>query len=251
MRRPVKISVGLLVLCILGCSIVLFMASSNVQSQSTSNTDDPFYIINQKALTAKSNDETAVRDLAREIFKQFALPEVSQPVRDEMVERLVRAEIAFRNEGRNSLTEDDVVRTMNWITDQFNAPSYAKTDNNQINYLRYVLAQVMPDLVAQEEFGASKTFGSKIGGKMSPLEATAMSLLMLCQKMGNSEYMVTSDEFATKLTQDSYGQTDAVARIEARDADSKQAEMEQSLYNSNANLADFHNRALDVLGVER
>src|SRR2546426_727922 len=176
----------------LGIVSILPAARQPVQGQSGPDRSDPFASLNNKASAAKSGDETAIREVADEVFKTIGLdsldPDLSAPFKD----RLVRAEVDYRRTGKGGVHENKVAQAINQLADRLGAPSYARTGLLQLRHLRVSLQVPLSNFIAQvPSKGSGK---ATINPEMSPLEAAGLTLLMLYQKVHNEDYQLTPEE---------------------------------------------------------
>jgi hypothetical protein len=162
--------------------------------------------IDEKALQAKDNDETAVRALADEVFGTPELAVVPTEDREMMKERVLQAELDYRNRRSEGIAEENVVQTVNELADKFAAPDFAKTSTLQVRVLRADLLNDYPNFIAQEtsetgtiaagggETSFQATIGDSVNPTMSPLEAVYVTAVMLHQKWLNENYQYAPEE---------------------------------------------------------
>src|SRR5438876_11853703 len=208
LKRYIVLTFSLLTIAILGVGLLLRNQSTVVRGQSQSSTGaasqnaDPFNELNRKARAAKSGEPNSVQALADEFFASTAVfPEIPPEAVDAMKDRLVRAEMEYRggNGKQKSIEEIDVARMVNQLADALSLPDYAKTCPLQVRHLRMSLLLYLPNIIGQEHFkekpGAKRKVGSIMSGKMSPLEAAYVALVLLEQKKDNAAFQVTSEEW--------------------------------------------------------
>src|SRR5918911_1066639 len=127
--------------------------------------------IDEKALQAKDNDETAVRALADEVFNTSDFAALPVETRESMKDRVLRAELSYRKDGAG-VDEETVVQVVNEYVNKFGAPEYAKTSTLQVRYLRATLVRGYPNFIAQpppgEREGLDQEVGTSINSMMSP-----------------------------------------------------------------------------------
>lgn len=157
--------------------------------------------LDEKARKAKSGDEDAVRDLADEVFHRYGRL-FTAGVTDDVKDRLVRAEVGYRMNGKGGVREIHVVKAVNFLADKFDAPDYAKTDPRQVKVLRARMKSQAPTFFAPDpdgRRGLKKKIGQQMNPEVSPLEAVCLLLVMLDQKVLNDEFQQTPREFAVRL----------------------------------------------------
>lgn len=255
-------SVGFLAL---GIVSILHAARQPVHGQSGPEHRDPFATLNNKAVAAKGGDETAIGEVADEIFKSFGVGSLESSALAPLRDRLVRSEVAYRRTGKGSVRGNKVVQAINQFADRLGAPSYARTGLLQVRYLRNSLQVLLPNFIGQE---LSKASGkSPINPEMSPLEATGLTLLMLYQKVYNEEYQLTPDEWSNLRYQQDLAKWHArkngsrppeekTSKMVASIERPKTAEMKHVLAHAVENsgpggLAALANSLLDTIGISR
>ena len=152
--------------------------------------------LNDKAKAAKSGNEESVRALADEVFKTADLNEAPAGMLDAVKDRLVRAEIGYRSGNDEGIPEINVVKVINGLAQGFNAPEYAKTSKFEVRQLRVRTLLLVPNLIADGQRPAK--VGDSISDRMSPMEATFITALLLRQKLSNPEFQVTHAERVSK-----------------------------------------------------
>jgi hypothetical protein len=164
--------------------------------------------IEEKARKAKGNDESAIRELADAALDDNKVGVIPTEMLNEMKERLIRAEIRYRN-GKKGVHEIAIVRLINDLVDKFGAPDYAKTSPLQVRTMRVCLKQFFPSFIAQEadekSKGLRKEIGARINPEMSPLEAAYIATMLIWQKILNKDWQVAPE----KWTPDSLRKNDA------------------------------------------
>lgn len=157
--------------------------------------------LEEKARKAKGGDEAAVRDLTDEVLNRYGQILPSE-VRDEIKERVVRAEMEHKKNSKGGVREGNVVNAVNFLAERFNAPDYVKTDHRQVRVLRARWRPDAPSLIAPDpdnKKGLKKKLGEPMNPELSPLEATGLLLVMLSQKAVNDEFQQTPQEFAKRV----------------------------------------------------
>jgi hypothetical protein len=216
------------------------------------------------AKKAKSNEEQAIRELADAVFNQGA-PMIPSVASADMKDRLVRAEIKYRN-GHKGVREEDIVKTVNDLADTFDAPAYAKTSRLQVNILRLRLMGAFPSFIAQErdekKKGLKKRVGDTVDPEATPLEAAFITMMMVQQKMLNKDFQKTPEEFASTLNmslekknRDQAGQQTEY-RLIAGKASKELIEMDGVITRGVGRLGimgakKLADKSLDTLGIER
>jgi hypothetical protein len=157
--------------------------------------------LEEKAKKAKNGDDSAVRDLADEVFYRYGLM-LPTEMADKAKERLVRAEIDYKKNGKGNVREMDVVQAVNFLADKFKAPEFARTDLQQVKMLRAKMRLEFPSFIApdpEKKRGLKKKLGEPMNQEVSPLEATCLLLNMVTQKALNDDFQQTPEEFAGRV----------------------------------------------------
>lgn len=278
MKTFLKLSVALLVFSVFGVGTMWMGTGLSVQGQSASEqagdsqVEDPFVSVDRKARAAKSDERNAVEELGSGVVNNFAPDDVPQPNRDAMIERLVRAELNYRQGKHKGILEHDVAKTVNELADKFGAPEYAKTRRDQVRTLRVSLMPNLPHLIDQEVIEGKKDkkkpVDTEMNPYMTPLEAATVAMLMLQQKLVNEDYQVTPDEFADNLYKKKLakwqahrdGATDATQTEQDKkpklrgygiEVAGKEKEMRRKIDESTTDLSNLTDTSLDTLGIER
>ena len=190
MNKPIKIIVPVLLLA-LGIALLWTYGDSPVEGQSDPNIVARATIasFNSKVKAARSGDSAAVNQLAEGVFQQFGSPELGR-IPGSIRDRLVRAEITYRQTGKGGIAEPNVARAINGFAKQVNAPDYAAVNTAQVRYLRVKMMAVFPDFITQS---TSKELA--VNAEMSPLEAAGITMLLIYQKVSNEDFQVTPQEW--------------------------------------------------------
>jgi hypothetical protein len=159
--------------------------------------------IDEKALQAKDNDESSVRELADAVFAAPEFAVIPTADREAMKERVLSAELDYRSGQGEGIVEENIVETVNELADKFSAPDYARTSALQVRVLRAGLMNRYPNFIAQEHHSGETrpevNIGDSISPTMSPLEAVFVTGGLLWQKMVNEYFQYTPQEWVDKV----------------------------------------------------
>ena len=237
--------------------------------------------IDEKALQAKNNEESAVRALVDEVFNrtEFALIPVED--RDAMKARVLSHELAYRSGNSEGVREENIVLTVNELADKFNAPDFARTSALQVRVLRASFLHRYPNFIAQETSSGGKileaNIGDSVSSMMSPLEAVYITALMLEQKILNENYQHAPEEWVEEVynkavakwqadqasnSGDEQDSAQMQYRLEAPRNHEKQSQMTQVFIAGAATLLssdlqslsaspNLYDATLDTLGIKR
>lgn len=167
------------------------------------NTSNPLGNINDKSRAANKGSETEIRALADEIFTKHHFNEAPAGIGDAIEERLVRAELSYRNgKGQKGISEASIVRAVNYLAYKVGAPAFARTNVFELRRMKSAMLPYTADLQARSRVTDSvlSSNGKIITNAattptMSPLEATFFMASLVQQKQFNSEYQLTNQEF--------------------------------------------------------
>jgi hypothetical protein len=137
---------------------------------------------------ARSGDESSIRVLTDEIFNLAS--ELPEQIKQPLKERVVRAEIAFRKQRHEPISESQIADGVNLLADRFGAPQFAKTSAEQVSDLRMNLTHAFPSLLASRLGQDASTIH-----QFSPAEAAFLMLVMARQKVSNADYQVPPEQW--------------------------------------------------------
>ncbi|MGH9971840.1 MAG: hypothetical protein ACREBG_29170 [Pyrinomonadaceae bacterium] len=193
----------------------------------------------------------AVRTLAATVLQDFGLDDLPAEITEDARERLVTAEINYRQGQGGAIAETNVVRLIDEFATTWNLPAYARTDVLELRRFRVSLVPLMPDLATRD------SSQSLISSNMSPLEATYITLLLIEQKTINPEYQQTPQERAArkKPEKGSSSKPESFFRVQGE----RENEMAQLMSDIEkqveglkpSNTVAIISRALDALGVAK
>lgn len=202
--KQIKVVLILFMLVAFTCTALWLAKSPSVQGRAPSVTQDqaqrpePLTCLNDKAKAAKGPDPSAVRALTDEVFEALALPEVPLFTQEAMKERVARAEMNYRKGADKGISEFKVAKTVNELAAKLEIPDYEKVSPAMVRIIRVGLMGQLPNFIAQDapsDKKHTKKVGSSINPVLTPLEATAVTLYLLQQKLLNEGFQVTHKEF--------------------------------------------------------
>jgi hypothetical protein len=270
MTRRKTLSVALLLCCALACVSIWSVTKTTVQGQTQrgggrGKGSNPLAALNAKVRAAKGGGEDTARALADEVFANFNLDQAPAGMADALKDRLVRAEVSYRNGGRGVI-ETDIVRMVNRFAYVLKAPDFARTNLYELRRLEVGIRPYVPALQPQQsnadEAGAGRKRGVRlapVSRTLSPLEATYLAALLIKQKQSNPEFQLTNDEWIALHGGGRVSGGDAkfnAAIAARRDSTSRSDELQQSIERSFAamtpgQMLNLPVGLLDALGVDR
>ncbi|HEX8071867.1 MAG TPA: hypothetical protein VF546_18105 [Pyrinomonadaceae bacterium] len=159
-------------------------------------------LIDEKARKVIGPDETAIRELADEVFASSHFGEIPASALEKIKERAIAHEVKYR-QGHKGINEKTIVKMINELADKVGAPEYAKTSPFQVHALRARLMFGYPNfispLTADKKRGLQKKLGTSMNPELSPLEAVFVAGVLLEQKLINAEFQYSPEEWADKL----------------------------------------------------
>ena len=167
--------------------------------------------VEEKAKLLQDNNQDTYRALTDEIFKTprvglailektqgIGLNKIPTPVSNVIKDRLLYAEMQYRQGRGKSVTERQVVALHNMLVQQLGLPAYASVDKAQVRYIRMHLLQENPTLMGYGIKDNMKV-GESIGEELSPLQAVHLALEVMGQKLINPEFQVAPEEWKTPI----------------------------------------------------
>lgn len=159
-----------------------------------------FLRVEEKAKAAETSDPDSVRALADEIFDQpHVFGTFPDYVRGPVKERVLRAELAYREGQGKPVTHTDVVHLINTLADVLALPSYAKTSEHQLADVRFRAMRFTPSFMglhlSEHQDGTPLRAGENMSSNMSPLQACYLAMSAVDAKLNNVEYQVPPEEW--------------------------------------------------------
>jgi hypothetical protein len=173
------------------------MLRAQVTSQGKSGWVNPYKELDRTALLIKNNnDNQSIRGVADAVFSfPRALPRAPEMFENVLKDRLVQAEISYRNGAQPGVSEQDITKLVNSFADKLGVPSYAKTSSRQVRVLRMQLAFSSPTFMAAGFMHENMKVGESISERMSPLQAAHLISSLIDQKLINPEFQVEPEEW--------------------------------------------------------
>jgi len=154
--------------------------------------------ISEITRTLKAGDEAAIRELTELVLLVVRSDSSPQEIPVKVRERIVRAEVNYRNGQMEGISEDNIVRVVNYIAKEFDAPVYAQAQLQEVSELRTGEAYTMFHSLAPEsariEVKQHTPPHILINPKMSAIEAIYFTLSLIFEKKTNPCFQLTSEE---------------------------------------------------------
>jgi len=162
---------------------------------------EPYKRVNEKAGAIKGGDEKAIRELADAVLELIIGDSIPGAIVNPILERVSRAEIDYRRGRKAGIPEANIVRVLDHLATKLDAPKYARTDEDEVRYMRLSISQMMPNFIprrAGEESWAGLSY--TVDPLMSPLEAVYVTRFLIMQKELSEFSLLTTEERAEVKT---------------------------------------------------
>ena len=117
-----------------------------------------------------------------------AFPLLLSSLEAAVTNRLVQAEIAFRQGKSKGIEEQAIVDTFNLLVTKFGAPDFAATLVPQIRFLRISIARTEPNFMEPGVARPDAKVGEPINSNVSPIQAIHLIGLLIDQKLLNPAF---------------------------------------------------------------
>ncbi len=142
------------------------------------------YIDNQ-AVLAKQGSEQAIRNLTDQLFTSAGMPkEITSALG--FNERVVQAELKYRNGMHPAASADDIVKAVNNLANTIGAPAWSHTDAQEVTKMRMWLLVLYPHMIASSTPRQPDGKLELLSPKMSPVEATYIATSSLSRSSGTA-----------------------------------------------------------------
>ena len=144
---------------------------------------------------AKSKSVEDTRALTDAVFDFLGVELCAgNPIR----ERVVAAELRFRQRNEGAVSETTLAEAINHLVDTYHGQSWLRTNAAQIHIFRSQLKTVVPSLIG----GSSHKRFAGVRTSMGPAEATLVAFYLSLGKMYSEEYQVDPDAWVQKAKAD-------------------------------------------------
>jgi hypothetical protein len=161
---------------------------------------EPYKRVNERAGAIKGADERAIRELADSVLQLITYDSLPSAIVSPFLERVSQAEVNFRSGSKAGIPEANIVRVIDQLAAELDAPKYARTDVDEVRDMRLSISQMMPNFIPRKPHGAGEEswagLSYTVDPLMSPLEAVYVTRFLIMQK-GTSEFsLLTTEERA-------------------------------------------------------
>jgi hypothetical protein len=229
-----------------------------------------YQAVENKAALVKADDTNSVRALADELFNfPRAFPRMPALMESMAKDRLIQAEMLYRQGKKPGVQERDVADTLNGMADKLGCPPHSKTTLSQIRLLRMSLALAEPTFMGTGLTQQGIALGESVDPSMSPLQAAHIIQTVIDQKLINPLFQVSAQEWENvnrqKFMEDVQASQSVAARARGTGATAtasvrshspeKRRELEESLRASISALSETDGlkiiaEAFTKLGIE-
>jgi hypothetical protein len=260
MRKYIK-KLSVLFVLLLGLAAMITIANISPESKAQKNDDigSKAALLNARAKLAKGGDEKEVGRYADEVFQQFGSPEMATGM-SLFKDRLVRAEVNYRRQGKGGVSERSLAKSLNGLTKKLGAPDYARISPSQVRYMRVNMMIAYPGMIHRSSDKQLKK--SVVDPEMSPLEAAGMTMLLVTQKLSNKEFQVTPEEWAASQHEKQVKKWEAhkkgaplpkdkAVNGKATSESARSKELQRAFYNKGAEILPLIDSSLQDMGIPR
>ena len=149
--------------------------------------------INQQAELSRAGDVNATLEVTHELFRRTEIP-IDFADAFGFTDRIVNAEIEHHRGRRPRVSEGDVANAVNHLAETAGAPSWVKTNQNEVRQLRMHMLVLYPNLLTSREPADKDGHRKAISDGLRPIEAAYVATTMIYQKLNNPEYQFTPAE---------------------------------------------------------
>jgi hypothetical protein len=165
---------------------------------------EPYKRVNEKAGAIYGADERAIRELADSVLQLITYDQLPGATVNPFLERVAHAEINYRSGRKAGVPEANVVRVIDHLAVELEAPKYARTDVGEVRDMRLSISQMMPNFIPRKPLGAGEEswtgFSYTVDPVMSPLEAVYVTRFLIMQKETSEYSLLTTEERAEVKT---------------------------------------------------
>jgi|SRR5579875_9017 len=221
--------------------------------------------VEKKAIAARGNDPQAVAALVDEVLNvPHFFPRLPASLGSMVKNRLVQAEILYRQGKKHGVQEQDIVDTLNGLVDQLGGPPYLKTTLSQVRVLRMWMAFSQPTFMGTGMARPDANIGESVNSAMAPVQAVSLIETLIDEKLNEPDFQVTPEEWertflakvkgkiaeqqgiadAMRATMRRTGQASMATATARAVSPDKRREIERTLYPKISSLSDVAGLAL-------
>jgi hypothetical protein len=161
---------------------------------------EPWKRVNEKAGAITDGNERAIRELADSVLQLITSDRPPSAILRPLMGKVAQAEINYRSGQKSGIPEANIVRVIEHLALRLGAPNYARTDEDEVRYLRLDISQMMPNFIPRWPLGVGEeslaVFPYTVDPLMSPLEAVYVTHSLITQKEFSDFFLLTAEERA-------------------------------------------------------
>jgi hypothetical protein len=195
---------------VLGILVGMLYGDVNGQDQLTPGADSRFVVhrkVEEKARLLQDNNQDTYRALADEIFNAvhgfeelnvlhgIGPTRIPVTIADMIKDRLVYAEMQYRQGTGKGVTEQGIVTLTNLLAQEMDLPAYARTSRAQVRSTHMTLINYNPTFMGYKALGPDMKVGESINEELSPLQATHLLLEVLGHKLSDPVFQVAPENW--------------------------------------------------------
>jgi hypothetical protein len=188
------------------CVVLVFLSGLSGMSARGQSRIRAHPAVEQQAKLLQDNNQDTYRALADAIFNTprvglailqtangIGFRKIPTPISNVIEDRLVYAEMQYRQGRGKPVTEQQIVEFHNALVAQLGLPAYARTGKAQVRYIRMHLLMENPVFMGYGTKPNMKV-GESIGEELSPMQALHLSLEVMGQKLVNPDFQLAPEE---------------------------------------------------------
>ena len=206
--KPILVNFCLTASFFLAFLLGMCARNSNAQDASTSSKTPifgPHQNVEEKARLLQDNNRDTYRALADEIFKSprglgvlemahgIGLANIPAPIDNVIKDRLVYAEMQYRQGTGKAVREQSIVDAINSLVQKLGLPDYTRTSPAQVRFMRMFLIRMNPTFMGRGTVRPDMQVGESITDEMSPMQAVHLLLDVAGHKFFDPDFQMTPE----------------------------------------------------------
>ena len=192
-------------LLVVGSSIILVQGIGGISNViGKAPVYRPYQSVEDTARLLRDNNQDTYRALADEIFKAprglgilsvdgIGLENLPAPITTVIKDRLVYAEMQYREGTGRAVREQNIVDVTNLLVQKLELPDYVRTSPSQVRYMRMVSITWNPTFMGKSAERPNMQVGESISDEMSPMQAVHVLLEVLGHKLSDRNFQMTPE----------------------------------------------------------
>ena len=205
-----------------GSSIILVQVAGNIINvTANARVYRPYQAVEEKARLLEDNNQDTYRALADEIFKAphglgifsvdgIGLENLPAPIANVIKDRLVHAEMQYRQGTGRAVREQNIVDVTNLLVQKLELPDYVRASPSQVRYMRMALITWNPTFMGKRP---NIQVGESINDEMSPMQAVHVLLEVLGHKFFDKNFQMAPEAWTSPQSNQTSKQSAAHIRL--------------------------------------